>query len=835
MPDSTTAIGGFTRRNFIKGAAAVTAAGMLAGCSAQEGNMEEVAPEEPQEGQEEAAPAASPDVLYGGSCRGNCGGGCYLNIHVRNGQVVRTSARDLPDTAYNRICSRGATHVGRIYGSNRILYPMRRTGERGAGEFERISWDEAIAEIAEKWKAITDEYGLNAMCMLNGTGNYAMANGSTGLVTGRMANVCGMSTITYDVDAAVGFGVGKAGTNNGGLENELTDRINAKTIVCWGCSPTISLPHMMHFILEAKDNGTRYIVIDPVFNANASKADWWVPVKAGTDGALALSILNELFTNDMVDLEAVKQKSNAPFLIKEDGMFLRMSDLGVEPETIVDEATGIETVNDPEVVWDNATDGPVAWSEATDPAIEGITEVEGIAVHTAFEDMLEAIAKYPAETAAEICGLKPEDIKELARVYAEDGPVSTESMQGLNHYRNGHYAGWPVWLISIVTGNVGKPGASIGMPEEYLLQYAPTNFIVTLAMDAEGNMGNTGAPSINANSVLKAQAEGEYNGVPVQPKGIYITSGNPLCTFAEQNKTKQWLDAMDLIIVCDICFTDTANYADYVLPSAHWFEEEDINYVFGTHPYLTYQEKAVEPLGEAKTDYEIMQTIAGALGYGDFWTQTPEEFMRGVLDNNPVWDSVGVNFDRVKNEGAVRTYLEDCYIRDDSVYSTPTGKYYIYNETVNPAYFNGQEIDMSKERSLYWEECTFIGEHSDYRAEHPYQMFSEHMRTHTHSQWSDCGFVKDFEPEPMVRLNPDDAAAIGVQEGDLVHCYNTFGEVTMKCTISAGLRPGMASAGRSWNSEDFVAGHFASLPSSDYNQMTANQCYNDCAVKIEKA
>ena len=109
---------GFTRRSFIKGAAVLTAAGALVGCSPKAENLEEV--KEP-----ESIPA---DEIYAGVCRGNCGGGCFLNVHVRDGQVVRTTARDMPDTQYNRICTKGLTHVGRIYGADRVLYPMKRVG-----------------------------------------------------------------------------------------------------------------------------------------------------------------------------------------------------------------------------------------------------------------------------------------------------------------------------------------------------------------------------------------------------------------------------------------------------------------------------------------------------------------------------------------------------------------------------------------------------------------------------------------------------------------------------------------------------------------------------------
>lgn len=141
---------GFTRRSFIKGAAALTATGALVGCSPQTQNLEKA---EPQKGAPETQ-------IFSGACRSQCGQGCYLDVHVRDGQVVRTTAGHFEDgPEFDRICPKGLSQPARVYSSERLQYPMRRVGERGAGEFERITWDEAISEITDKWKQYIDEFG----------------------------------------------------------------------------------------------------------------------------------------------------------------------------------------------------------------------------------------------------------------------------------------------------------------------------------------------------------------------------------------------------------------------------------------------------------------------------------------------------------------------------------------------------------------------------------------------------------------------------------------------------------------------------------------------------
>ena len=151
-----------------------------------------------------------------------------------------------------------------------------------------------------------------------------------------------------------------------------------------------------------------------------------------------------------------------------------------------------------------------------------------------------------------------------------------------------------------------------------------------------------------------------------------------------------------------------------------------------------------------------------------------------------------------------------------------------------PAYDAGQELDLSIEHGLHWETPIFAGEDREYRKQYPYHMLSEHMRTHTHTQWSDNDYVKEYEPEPILRLNPEDAAELGIEEGDIVKATSAFGYVVMKSAINAGLPRGLVSSGRSWQSDAFIDGHFAALCSHDFNPMIANHAFNDCAVTIEK-
>lgn len=805
--------GGFSRRSFIKGAAALTSVGALATLEPQLGTLKAAADEAPR------------DQIFSGACRGNCGGGCFLDVHVRDGQVVRTTAREMPDPAYTRICCKGLTHVGRMYGPDRLLYPMKRTGERGSGEFERITWDEALDMIAEKWGALREEFGPESVMFFMGSGNYAALSGSANSMGAyqRFVNALGCSYCSLDVDVGVGYGTARA---DGGirLNNELTDRKNAKTLVIWGNNPTISLMHTMHFFIEAQEQGTRLVVIDPVFNASSSKADWWIPIKAGTDGALALGVLNVLLENGWVDSETLRSKTNCGLLIKDDGTFLRESDLGKEVT---------EGGENKPLVWDQGKQGAVPFDQTQAPALENVPDIGGFAVQTVYENAIGYISQYPAAVAAEICGLTEDDVRELARTYHEDGPVSTEVMMGMNHYRNAHYSSWPVWLISHLTGNVGAPGASLGASEEYLPQLLYSNLVgATYPVDESGtpcpgqaNLLHT----VELGGVMETGAR--YDGTPMPVKSAYIHCSNPVATLGEHDYTTSWFSKMDFVITADVCMTETCKWSDLVLPSAYWFEQEDMACLFSSHPYLLWQEKCCDPLGESRPDFDIFGAILDRLGLGEYWC-TGDEFLETLLDTD-YWRGLGVTLGNLKEKKALRIYPEGDYICQATP-ATETGRVQLYIENPTPAYDAGQALDLSIEHGLHWESPTFAGEDRDYRKTYPYHMLSEHMRTHTHTQWSDCDYVKEYEPEPIVRLNPDDAAELGVAEGDILKLYNDCGFVVMKANINAGVPRGMVTSARSWQADDFIDGHFASLPSREYNPMVANHAFNDCAVAIEK-
>lgn len=809
-------LSGFSRRSFIKGSAALAAAGALA-------------VDVPVARAAEETPSPADDRVFAGICRCGCAGHCFLNVHVRDGQVVRTTARDLPDTRYNRICIKGLSHVGRMYSSNRVLYPMRRIGERGSGEFERISWDEAAQEIADRYLRYIEESGPASNTFLIGSGNF----GSVALkAADRMKAVMGGTLVNFSADLETSFANGKVlGYGGFGTQNEPADWKNAKSLVCWMADPCNSTPQNMHFILDAKEAGARYVVIDPFFNANAGKADWYMGVNPSTDGALAFGAVNHLLEQGWEDRAFIAARTEAPCFVKGDGTFLRMSDVGLPVE---------EGGSDELVVWDEDADAPLPHSQATSPSLASRTEVAGAAVSLVYDLVKERVAEYPVERASELAGVSEDDIRELARMYAQDGPVTTFTMFGCDRYVNGHFNYWPVYLLCAFTGNMCKSGAGVGWTYSMGAGYVNPE-CGDAPVDTEGNpargASQTVLPLLQMEDVLET---GMYAGADYPVRSLTVFQRNVMATGGDHESLVRWMKAIDFVVVAENTMCETALYADILLPICHYFEYEDFVGGGGSTPFFMMQDKCVDPLGESVDDYTACKRIAEKMGegYAGFFADDARDFLTRLLTSD-AFASLGLSAEKLRE---IKTSPElfpsegaDGYVSFEESFGTPTGLFKLYDENPYPWYYAGQDIDYSKEVLPYWESAMNADVNSAARSSYPYHLFGQHMRTRTHSSWWDVPYTSSFTPEPTVQINPLDAMDENVSDGDAVTLESGNGTVTLKAVYNEGVPRGELMSGRSFNSFEFVDGHFGSLSHGVMGQMTPDTAVNDVVVRIEKA
>jgi molybdopterin-containing oxidoreductase family molybdopterin binding subunit len=798
---------GLTRRNFLKTTAAVAgtaAIGSSFGCSSIDTSA--------------TSSSSSVEQIYKVACHPNCMQQCFIDAHVKEGKLVKLSAADLPDTKYNRICLRGLSHTQRVYHPERIKYPMKKIGERGEGKFERISWDEAIETIVMTFKRIQDQYGKQAI------GFYSLSGNCGGLgfcLSTRFANVNAMSVFNGNVDLAIEIGLIRSlGGQLYQQTNEVADYANAKTIISWANNLTESEIQTWHFVADGIENGTKLIVIDPVFNVTASKADQWIPLKAGSDAALALSMIQVIIEEGLCDQDFLINHTVAPFLVREDTRkFLREKDL---------DANGSDTY----IVWDLESQTAEKVEDAKNPATLGNYTINGIKVSTAFQLLSDLVQEYVPDKATTITGVDPKTIRSIARLYATNKPSSLICGFGADRYDNGYLTGHAIATLATITGNIGKPGASVGTFNRVYSMNA--SFLVPGTSDS-GLMDQTNTVGqYSLLSLLDIVRTGSYRGEPLIVKALFIANGNLVSNSIEQNV---WTDTvfptLDLIVVADLNMNDTVMYADIVLPVAHWFESTDI-VISGNSSYSMLSEKAIDPLYETKPNKEIFRLVSEGLGKGEFFTKSDEEYIEELLD---VEDNkeLGLSYSTLAENKAIRALPGDNFIMyEGGIFDTPSKRAEFYLETPYTYFDYGQDYATTHDYLPEFRPPHEAWKDNPLFEKYPLVYTQEHSRYRVHSQWWDVDWLHEIEGEPTIKMNTQDATDRKIGNGDYIRAFNDRGEVIVKAVVTEGICQGVVAIRKGWQNNQFIKGGYQRLTKLHINPITLNQSYNDTLVEIEK-
>lgn len=798
---------GLTRRSFLKTTGIIGGAS-LAGAMVSGSTLTALAESS------EAAPSSEEQIFHS-ACVPNCENTCRLKITVRDGNIVKVTAGDFPNNDYKRICIKGMSHVFRTYHPDRVKYPLKRVGARGAGEWQRISWDEAIAEIAECWKRLRSTYGNQSILFFNGTGNVGVS--TCGGLPNKFMNVMEGTKTTgvFDYNAVTGFQrtIGYAFSTFWN-QNEICDVKNAKNLFIWGANMPDSQPHNWHFMREAQEGGTKIWFIDPKFNIGASKADEYIPVRCASDTAVIMAMMRIILENDWIDEGFCREHTVAPFLVKEsDGLFLR--EAGDEGDYVVIDA---------------ATGGPASLSSAAKPDLFGAYEVNGAKVKTALTLLREAVDEFTPERAEELSTVPAGKIEELAKVYALDGPNTIFTLFGPDRFYNGHFFTHAMAAMAGITGNIGKPGASIG--EHVLWTY--------LSGSALNSPTKTAATSIASGEAVDVITSGQYRGKEYPIKSMYACNSNFIGNYSDQNA---WIDALsdpeliELFVVADFHLTDTARYADIVLPPSYWFEKEDVT-GNATHPYAIMQEKCIEPLFESKSDAEIINLIAREMGFGEYFQQSSIEYTEEAIAKSKAAQQNNVTMERLRKEGAVRCLPGDDehpYIfAEGGVFPTPTKRLEFYCEKPT-ALAKDPKFDASQEHLPRFIPPLEAWPENELYKKYPLVFLQDHTRWRMHTQWAYDPLLRELDPEPVIFLSPQDAESRGIKRGDLVRVFNDRGQLFVRAKISRGLPPGIVNCPKGWQRDQYVIpGSFQELTQRTSTPASDNHIQFDALVEVEK-
>lgn len=409
------------------------------------------------------------EVIRGSHGWANCRSACNWNLYVKDGVVVReeqaanyeASEPGVPD--FNpRGCQKGACYSDVMYGPSRLTVPMKRVGERGEGKWARVSWAQAIREIAEKMVDIGEKWGTEAISLDLGP---HFDFGATSLARFRFVGLIG-GTIADDwaeigdlnTGASLCFGL----PHVGGSSDEwfLSDHL-----VVWMMNPSVTQIPDAHFLYEAKYKGAQLVVVDPIHSATAIHADLWVPVKPGTDAALALATARHIWASGNADLKYLQEQSDFPILVRLDtGRFLRESDLKVGGQ------------GDMLYLWDSKTKALAKAPGCTgdrnskialgdlDPVLEGSYDVmlhDGSRVKVATVGSLirEHIEPWTFEKAAAVTGLGLDMIRRFAEGFAKAKRPMVLSSWGSNRYLHSDQMNRSKILCLALKGAIGRKGS----------------------------------------------------------------------------------------------------------------------------------------------------------------------------------------------------------------------------------------------------------------------------------------------------------------------------------------------------------------------------------------
>jgi anaerobic selenocysteine-containing dehydrogenase len=696
------------------------------------------------------------NVLFKGACPHDCPDTCATITEVEGGRAVRFYADPSHPLTQGWLCAKVRPYLERVYAPDRLLHPVRRIGPKGSGQWERIGWEEAISEIAIRWKAIIDEHGAAAILPYSYSGTLGLVQNLVS--ASRLWNRMGVSGLERSICGAAAETAIEA-TYGARHAPDPGDVVHSKLVLVWGHNPASTSPHFMPLLRKAQKNGAHVVVIDPRRTLTARSADEHIRPRPSTDGALALGLLHVIFRDGLHD----------------------------EP-----------------------------WLEANT---------------VGWRELRERVATYTPEHVAEVTGVAADAIERLAHRYAITKPALLKTADGVQRHGNGGQTIRAIICLPAVVGQVGTLGGG--------LFYSTGGFG---SYDWEAVSHASKCPptprTINMNR-LGAALTGEASNPPV--KSLFVFAANPVSSSPNAGLIVEGLQRDDLFtIVHEQFLTDTARYADIVLPATTQLEHVDLHKAYG-HRNLQYNQPAIAPQGECKSNWDVMRLLAKAMGYTEPWLhESAEDVTRGVVDVtravNPHY--AGVTLERLQTEGTIPLYFVEHVPFADGRFSTPSGKLELRCEALVaqgidalPEYEQPAEFILDKGRSTKDErpECGAL--HPA-----PLVLLSGASHHYVSSSMANQPSLMAREGVPFVEINPADAAERAISHGDQVRVESARGWCTLRAVVTDDVPPGVAVAPKGpWGSLSPDGRNVNWTTSDALADLAGQSTFHSNLVRIERA
>jgi anaerobic selenocysteine-containing dehydrogenase len=641
-------------------------------------------------------------------CPHDCPDTCSMLVTVEDGRAIRMAGD--PDHPFTRgfLCTKVAKYLERTYHDGRLLYPQIRVGAKGEGKFRRATWDEALSVIAERLHGIiSSDEGPQAILRYSYAGTMGLIQGDG--MAERFFNRIGASKLLRTICAAAGAEALNLtyGTRMGTDPETIGE---AKLIVLWGTNTLTSNPHLWPFIRQAKAKGATTICIDPLRTRTADSCDEHIPIRPGTDAALALAIAHVLFRDGLYDRQ------------------------------YLDEMT-------------------IGWEKLRDRALND----------------------YSPERVAAICRIPAATIEHLATRYGTTQPTFIRLNYGLQRHAGGGTAVRAISLLPAITGAWNDVGGGCQ------LSSSGTFGLNVPAID-RSDLIPPGTRTINMSRLAEALLD--INDPPV--KAIVVYNSNPAAVAPDRERVLRGFRRDDLFtVVLEHFQTDTADYADVLLPATTQLEHDDLHKAYG-HLYVMYNKRAIEPLGESLPNSEIFRRLAAKMKLDAPELQESDDTLMRQALTGTAPASAHITLEELRERAYMRLDVPTPHLpwRSGAHVPTPSGKIEIDSPAVValgldgvPEYIPPYE---SEERA------------PELAKRFPLALISPPAHSFLNSTFVNVASLRRSAGKPTLEIHADDARARSIEAGQRVSIFNDRGRFTAEAVISDRVRPGVVSAPSVW-------------------------------------
>ena len=660
-------------------------------------------------------------------------------VQVENGRA--TKLRGDPNHPITRgfLCGKVTQYLEREYSPDRLLHPQKRVGAKGEGRFERISWDEALDTIAGQLGRIASEFGPEAILPYSYGGTLGMLNG--GGMDRRFFHRLGASRLDRTICATTG-GAGLTAVNGFRYATEPEQFRLSKLIIAWGANIHGANIHLWPFIVEARRNGAKFVVIDPIRTRTAALADQHLTVNPGSDLALALGLMHVIIGEKLYDADYV----------------------------------------------DRYTHG--------------------------FDALRERVKNYPPERVAALTSIAAADIVQLARDYATTWPAAIRVNYGVQRSEQGGAAIRAIAALPALVGSWREAGGGLQLSSSQAFQFNRAG----LEMPELQNRSALGREARIVNMSLLGKALTELDKPPV--KAMVVYNSNPAAVAPDQNIVLRGLCREDLFtVVLEQFQTDTADYADILLPATTFLEHTDVYFSYGHH-YLPMARPALPAPGEARSNVDTFRALALRMGFDDAcFRDSEDDMIRTLLSSgHPFLD--GITLERLEREHFVRLNVangDEPYLPfAQGGFGTPSGK----------CEFGAETLEYKPPVESRFGDETL-------RGKYPLELISSKNDDSMNSTFGNRPSVD--EDTSILHLHPSDAELRAIRTGDRVRVFNDRGSLLLKANVNGMVQAGVARAPSTrWLKRASDGRNVNVLTSDRLADIGGGPTFYNCLVQVER-